>query len=595
MTFTQVNRQIAISTPLGEDVLLLRAFHGFEAVSRLFSFEVELLSQDDSISFDDLVGQRVDLRVELADSSSRYFDGFVSRFSQAGRDTNLCVYHATIVPWLWFLTRTADCRIFQHKKAPDIIRQIFTDLGFSDFSLRLHGDFVERDYCVQYRETDFNFVSRLMEEEGIFYFFEHEEGKHTLVLANDPNAHKPCPNQPTARYELSAGGWQEDDVVLEWRVEQEFRPGAYAATDYNFETPTSNLYSTVNGNGKYEIYDFPGEYRRRAEGDGLVRIRLEEQETPRVVARAASDCRAFSTGYRFELLNHYRGDLNQAYVLTALHHSGAQGVDFLSGGSGGNLELTYRNSFECIPHKTPFRPPRLTPTPIVQGCQSAVVVGPAGEEIFTDKYGRVKVQFHWDREGKRNENSSCWIRVSQPWAGKGWGGVSIPRIGQEVLVDFLEGDPDQPVITGRVYNAGQMPPYDLPAGAVVSGLKTNSTKGGGGYNELSMNDTKGKEMVTIHSQYDMGTTVEHDKSTTVVTGKQTNTTKKEIVVTSETEHIHVTANTEIMLHVGSSTILMKKDGTIIVDGVNIVVNGSASVQVHGGTTDIKGEPVTINC
>jgi type VI secretion system secreted protein VgrG len=596
VTFTQENRQIAIKTPLGDDKLLLRAFHGKEAISQMFSFELELLSEDDSISFDDMVGQRVDIRIALADGTPRFWNGFVSRFSQSGRDQNLCVYHATVVPWLWFLTRKADCRIFQKKKVPDIIQQIFSELGFHDFSLKLYGDFVEREYCVQYRETNFNFVSRLMEEEGIFFFFKQEEGRHTLVLANDPAAHDLCPNQPKARYELSAGGWQDDDVVLRWRSERELRSGAFSYTDYNFETPTVSLFSTVNGQGKYEIYDYPGEYKRRSEGDQLVRIRLEEEDAPQVVARGESDCRAFTTGYRFELTDHYRKDLNQAYVLTALEHKATQALDFTSGGGSGFgwRESTYRNGFACIPYSTPFRPPRVTPTPVVKGCQSAVVVGPSGEEIFTDNYSRVKVQFHWDREGKRNENSSCWIRVSQPWAGKNWGAINIPRIGQEVLVDFLEGDPDQPIIIGRVYNAAQMPPFDLPGKAVISGIKSNSTKGGGGYNEISLDDTKGNEVIHIHGQHDMTTVVEHDQSTTVVTGKQTDTVKQDITITSQSSQIHVTAATEIKLEVGASSILMKADGTITVKGTHIDIEGAMLTELHGGITDIKGMPVKIN-
>jgi type VI secretion system secreted protein VgrG len=515
MSYTQTGRIISISTPLGEDALLLRSFTGHEAISQLFRFDLDLLSEKSAISFDNIVGKAVTLNAALADGSERYWNGYVSRFTQSGNDGRFTSYRAEMVPWLWFLTRTADCRIFQNKKVPDIIQTIFQDLGFSDFSLRLHGNFVEREYCVQYRETDFNFVSRLMEEEGIFYFFEHANGKHTLVLANDPGEHEPCPNQSTVRYELTAGGWQEDDVVLDCFAHQEFRTGAWAHTDYNFETPSTSLMVQMPGKNPYEIYDYPGEYRKRADGDSLARIRLEEQRTPTFVVQGTSDCRAFTPGYKFDLIDHYRIDLNQSYVLTAVRHTASLGSSYGGADGFGNNEPSYRNTFECIPAKTVFRPPRVTPQPVVQGCQSAVVVGPAGEEIFTDKYGRVKVQFHWDREGQMNENSSCWVRVSYPWAGKGWGGLNIPRIGQEVIVDFLEGDPDQPIIIGRVYNAQQMPPFGLPGGAVVSGFKSNSTKGGGGYNEISLNDTKGTELIQIHGQYDMDTKIEHDERVNV--------------------------------------------------------------------------------
>src|SRR5215468_1758706 len=520
MPITQATREILIDTPLGPDVLILRSLQGQEAISRLFAYELDLISEESSIKYEDIVAKAVTVQVSLADGSPRYWNGFVSRFVQAGRDSNVAVYHATVVPWLWFLDQTTDCRIFQNKSAPDIIKQIFQEYGFHDFSLSLYGDFVKRDYCVQYRESDFNFVSRLMEEEGIFYFFEHEKSKHTLVLGNDPGAHKPCPNQPSARYEGSSGGWQDDDVILQWLHEQEVRPGVFTSTDYNFETPTANMLSSANGKGKFEIYDFPGEYTKRADGDKLAKVRLQEQQMPWSVARGTSDCRAFSVGYKFKLTDHYRSDLNQEYVLTSLRHGAHHNLGFTSGSA--DTAPVYENSFECVPVSTPIRPPRRTPVPVVQGCQTAVVVGPSGEEIFTDKYGRVKVQFHWDREGKKNENSSCWVRVSYPWAGKAWGGIQIPRIGQEVIVDFIEGDPDRPIITGRVYNAGEMPPWDLPGKMMVSGYKSNSTKGGGGYNELSFDDTKGTELIQIHGQYDMDTKIEHDERRHVVNNRTKN-------------------------------------------------------------------------
>jgi type VI secretion system secreted protein VgrG len=514
MAIAQVHRRIAISTPLGKDVLLLRGFTGSEAISQLFHFDLDLLSGNDSIRFQDVVGKSVTLRIYDANGGERYWNGFISRFSQGAQDRRLTAYRAQMVPWLWFLTRTADCRIFQNQKVPDIIQKIFTDLKFHDFKLRLQGDFTPRDYCVQYRETDFNFVSRLMEEEGIFYYFQQEDGKHTLVLANDPAAHDPCPNQKTARYDFRGGNIAYDDVVTELFYQEEFRPGAWAQTDYNFETPSTSLAVTVSGKNPYEIYEYPGEYRVRPAGDKLAKIRLQEQTVPGTVIQGGGGCRYFSSGYQFKLEDHYRADLNQAYVLTSVRHMATQGGSYQVGSPAGE-ELTYRNSFECIPFSTPYRPPRVTPEPFVQGCQTAVVVGPGGEEIYTDKHGRVKVQFHWDREGKKNENSSCWIRVSHPWAGQGWGSVSIPRIGQEVIVDFLEGDPDQPIIVGRVYNAGQMPPFGMPGGAMISGIKSNSTKGGGGNNEISLNDTKGTELINIHAQYDQQKKVEHDERVNV--------------------------------------------------------------------------------
>jgi type VI secretion system secreted protein VgrG len=512
VAYTQDNRRIGVATPLGEDVLLLSSFQGEEGVSRLFRFDLELLSENESVDFDALVGKNVTFWITLADGSDRFINGQVSRFSQGGRDAAFTSYHAEVVPWLWFLTRTADCRIFQNKNVPDIIQEIFTDFGFKDYALRLYGDFPVREYCVQYRETAFNFISRLIEEEGIFYFFEHENGKHTLVLADSPTEHKPCPQQSTVRYEKSAGSWQEDDVILEWRLQQELRPGQYALNDFDFESPATDLTVNVSGKGTYELYDYPGEYTKRGDGDKKVRVRLQETETPYQVGYASSVCRAFTSGYKFNMTDHYRGSQNQAYVLTSIRHSASQGGDFRSGSDD---EFHYSNSFECIPTATRFRPSRTTPEPVVQGAQTAIVVGPSGEEIFTDKYGRVKVQFHWDREGKLNEHSSCWIRVAQPWAGKQWGSIYIPRVGQEVIVDFLEGDPDRPIITGRVYNAEQMPPYELPGEKTKSTFKSNSSTGGGGFNEIRFEDKKGKEQIFIHAERNKDIRIKNDLFETI--------------------------------------------------------------------------------
>ena len=411
MAYTQTNRRIAITTPLGKDVLLLRGFSGSEAISQLFQFDLELLSENDSIKFQDVVGKNVTLRIFDADGAERHWNGFISRFSQGSQNRRLFLYRAQMVPWLWFLTRTADCRIFQNKTVPDIIKKIFQDLGFQDFELHLYGSFTPRDYCVQYRETDFNFVSRLMEEEGIYYYFKHEDGKHTLLLANDPAAHEACPGQKTARYDIHGDASSYEDVVTAWQQQEEFRTGAWAQTDYNFETPSTSLGVSVNGRNHYEVYDYPGEYRVRDEGDRLARIRLQEQTTPCVTSQGSGGCRHFVSGFHFTLEDHYRSDLNQQYLLTAIRHVTTQEDYETDGGRAGD-EPPYQNSFECIPFSTPFRPSRITPQPFVQGCQTAVVVGPGGEEIYTDKYGRVKVQFHWDREGKKNENSSCWVRVA---------------------------------------------------------------------------------------------------------------------------------------------------------------------------------------
>lgn len=471
MTYTQENRSIVIDTPLGKDVLLVTRFSGTEGISIPFSFDLELLSENPKVDFKKIIGKSVSFSLLLADGDKRFFNGIVSRFSQrrgSGEDgeeeSRFSSYTANVVPWFWLLTRTADSRIFQKISVPDIVEKIFKEKGFSDYKMALHESYEANDYCIQYRETDFNFVSRLLEQEGMYYFFEHDEKKHTLVIADSPDEHKPCPKQEKARCQLNSGGRQDEDVITELEWMQEIRIGKYTVNDYNFETPNTDLKVEVStrhslGPGEREIYDYPAEYSKRTDGDRLANIRMQEEESQITTITGASVCRAFSSGYRFDLQDYFRADMNEKpYVLTHVSHEASEPV----GASGKESEPFYTNHFTCTPFDVPYRPPRITPKPVVEGAQTAIVVGPSGEEIYTDKYGRVKVQFPWDREGKKNENSSCWIRASQPWAGAGWGAMFIPHIGHEVIVDFVEGDPDRPIITGRVYHGTNMPDDTLP-------------------------------------------------------------------------------------------------------------------------------------
>jgi type VI secretion system secreted protein VgrG len=525
MPYTQDDRLIAIDTPLGKDVLLLSGFRGAEGLSCLFSFELNLLSENHKIPFEDIIGKSVTISIDLADGDKRAFNGIIARFSQgrgsgeagggeAGPDSRFSHYRATLVPWLWLLTMTADSRIFQKLSVPQIVEKIFQEKGFSDFKLKLHGSYAKREYCVQYRETDFNFISRLLEEEGVYYYFEHETGKHTMIIADDPQEHEHCPKQETARYQLTGGGLLEEDVIRSLEKVQEIRPGKFSLNDYNFEIPNTGLEVNVPGKyklgpGEREIYDYPGSYAKKTEGDRLAKIRMEEEEAKVTTLHGSSSCRAFTSGYRFTLLQFYRDDLNNKdYVLSGLHHEANQGLE-------NDAELVYANQFTCIPFDVPYRPPRVTPKPVVRGGQTAIVVGPSGEEIYTDEHGRVKVQFHWDREGRKDEKSSCWMRVSQLWAGAGWGAMYIPRIGHEVIVDFLEGDPDQPIITGRVYHGTNKPPYALPAEKTKSTIKSDSSLGSGGSNEFRFEDKKGSEEVYLHGQKDWTIAIENDKNQTV--------------------------------------------------------------------------------
>lgn len=522
MPFTQDNRLIAIDTPLGKDALLLSAIQGNEGISTPFSFELDLLSANNSIKFKDIIGRNVTVSIVLADGKKRYFNGLISRFAQGpgedGGDIRFASYSATMVPWLWLLTRTADSRIFQGKSVPDIVKTVFQDLGFMDYRDELEGRYDERDYCVQYRETDFNFVSRLLEEEGIYYFFEHTDKKHTLVLADVSDKHKPCPMQKEAWCELTTGGTKEKDMIEYIEVAQEITAGKYTLNDFNFETPHANLKVEAPsqkslGPGEREIYDYPGGFGNRAGSDRQANIRMEEEEVEITTISGSSRCRAFTSGYRFTLKDYYRDDMtDKDYVLTSISHSVSQ--QYSPGGA--STEMAYSNSFTCIPYDVTYRPPRVTPRPVVEGPQTAIVVGPSGEEIHTDEHGRVKVQFHWDREGAKDDKSSCWIRVSQLWAGTGWGAMHIPHVGHEVIVDFLEGDPDRPIVTGRVYHGTNKPPESLPGGKTKSAIRdygNNETivEGKDGSqcihtkqacgNEFKMDGSSGGEKIELRDKY----------------------------------------------------------------------------------------------
>jgi type VI secretion system secreted protein VgrG len=588
--FTQDNRLIAIDTPLGDDVLLLQGFTGHEGISRLFRFNLDLLSDNNSISFDDIVGQNVSISVTLSDQTLRYFNGFVSRFAQSGSDARFTHYQMEVVPWLWFLTRNANCRIFQNMSYPDIVQQVFSDAGFSDFKSSLTGSYDPQEYCVQYRESDFNFVSRLMEHVGIFYFFEHENGKHTLVLADSTSAYQPCPGQSSAQFDQAGGGRDADDVVTGWNMEQELRTGKYSVTDYNFETPSTSLLSSeptvveVDGNTNYEMYDYPGIHLTQSDGAAVAKLRMQEEEATHMVMSGSSTCRVFTSGYQFDLEDHYRDDMNASYLLTEVQHVASEGGSYnMTGGGAGE---SYSNHFTCIPADVPFRPPRVTHKPFVQGPQPALVVGKAGEEIWVDNYGRVIVQFYWDRLGNNDENSSCWVRVSQPWAGGNWGAMWIPRIGQEVIVSFLEGDPDRPIITGRVYNAEEMPPYPLPDNQTVSTFKSRSSKGGGSsnFNELRFEDKMGSEQIFMNAEKEMDLRVETNSREFIGASRHLIVTNDQIEQVQGDKHIHVEGKLFEQIDSDSSLQITGKQMENTNGDQSIGVGGDQKVQVTGNAS-----------
>jgi type VI secretion system secreted protein VgrG len=520
-----------ITTPLGAD-LLFRGMHGREEMSRLSEFQLDLLSLKGDIKIDGILGKNVTVKVALPDDSTRYFNGFVTRFSAGGRLGRYYRYYAVMNPWLWFLTRTSDCRIFQDMTVPDIVKKVFGDEPAADFRFDLTGKYKKWTYCVQYRETDFNFVSRLMEEEGITYYVKHTDGHNTVVLTDSTGKHTPfkgyeklpfvSPEQ-VVRPEL--------EHIGSWDYSRQIQPGVYVHDDYDLERPsvelkTRKVLTRTYAPSDYEVYDYPGHYLQKADGEQYADVRINEFGSQFEAAQAVTNAKGVCVGSLFTLEDCGRADQNREHlVLSASYDLEFSQYEAMPEGTG----TSFRCSFVAMTSAQQFRPKRRTPKPFVQGPQTAVVVGPAGDQIYTDKFGRVKVQFHWDRYGKKDENSSCWIRVSHPWAGKGWGSVATPRIGQEVIVDFLEGDPDQPIITGRVYNGENQPPFGFPAGAVLSGYKSDTHKGSGN-NEISVDDTAGKERVYIHGQFNMDTLIEHDQTSTI----HNNRTDKVDVDDSET-------------------------------------------------------------
>jgi len=593
-TYTQEHRFIRIATALPPDTLLLQGFRGVEGISRLFHFELDLLSEDKSIAFSDVVGKPAVVYLSLADGKPRHFHGYISRFRQSGAEDKFFRYSAELVPRLWFLKRSVNCRIFQDKSVIDIIKEVLEESGLSDHAVHTQGTYSPLEYCVQYRESNFDFISRLMEEHGIFYFFQHENTTHTLILGDKPSAHQNCPGQHLAHLDLTGGGPDEDDVITAWKMEQEFRSGKYALADYNFETPaidlSSSLTSTVpiQGNDAFEIYDYPGGFGTRADGDAAVGWRMEEEESQHKVIEGESVCRSFSAGYKFELKEHFRRDMNGTYVLTTVQHRASVGDQYIGGEEVGE---NYSNTFHCVPLSVPYRPLRSSPKPVMHGLQTAVVVGPPGEEIYTDKYGRVKVQFHWDRLGKHDEKSSCWIRVATAAAGKRWGSVVIPRIGWEVVVGFEEGDPDRPLIVGSLYNAGMMPPYTLPDEKTKTTLKSYSSKGGGGFNEVRIEDKKGSEQIFIHGQKDLHLRVKNDVYETILNEHHTGVTADRFIKVGGDNHTDITGNHN--QKVGGAVSLKAGMDLLQKAGMKIAADAGTEIHLKAGATLVMEAGVSL--
>jgi len=534
--FTQEHRTLELFTPLGKDVLLFQTLVGTEAISELYQFDIDAFAYNDSLpKFADIIGQPVAVEARLASGDSRWFHGIVRSFSCVERTETHAQYRLAVVPKFWLLTNVSRSRIFQQISIPDILKKVLESL---DVVYELTGTYEQRDYCVQYRETDFEFASRLMEEEGIFYYFRHYEDRHELVVADSPQTHEELPFTSQLHFDMVWNHTDVDERIHQWEKTQEMRTGKVTLWDHSFEKPGSNFEAQtevretlligeeehklrVGGANELEFYEYPGGYAQRFDGinpgggerpaeiqkisddnQRTVEIRANQAAIRMITITAHSHYMNICPGYKFDLKRHPSDD--DTYVITKVNYSIAQPESYRTSGAEDAVPAP-ELIFNCIPFELQFAPPRVTARPLIHGTQVAVVTGPAGEEIFTDKYGRVKVQFFWDREGKHNDQSSCWIRVGTAWAGNNWGMIHIPRIGQEVIVAFEEGDPDQPIILNSVYNAHEMPPHELPANKTWSGIKSRSTPKAGAQNlnEIRFEDKIGHEYILFHGEKDL--------------------------------------------------------------------------------------------
>ncbi len=612
----QENRLISVETPFGADALQLTEVIGKEVIGRSFLYQLTMLSEDENLDPNKIVGKKINFSLELLNGEKSHYSGYVCHFRAASpqpvgtKKGALREYYADVVPWFWFLGKTTDCRIFQNKSIPEIISQVLADHDNANYSLsKLVKSYPKHEYCVQYRETDAAFVNRLMHEAGISFYFEQSQDDHTLMLSDDKTSYQPCTE---AAVEFNSHS-RANDHIFQWEKATQFSSGKYSQRAYNFKTPSTDLTTSANGlsdiseTKKYEIFDYPGEYYEKSDGTPETSVRMEEAEARENTISASSHCRSFFAGGTFKLKKYdVKAEEKKEYLITELNfHVSDKTQTNLS-----YADQDYSNNFSCIPKSVPFRSSHATYKPEIRGIQTAIVTGSAGDEVYIDEYGRIKVQFHWDREGKRNENSSCWIRVSQTWAGNGWGAVFHPRIGQEVIVSFIEGDPDRPLITGRVYNGEQVLPYDCPQNKTQSGIKTRSTTGGNPstFNELRFEDKIGSEQVYIHAEKDLDTVVEHDETLSIgnnrtkVVGvdekndigsnRDTNIGNNDTL--SVGNNISIDAGSSITLKTGAAEIKMSADGTIKIKGVSVTVEG-VTVNIKGGASvAIKAPSVSIN-
>ncbi|WP_367618172.1 type VI secretion system Vgr family protein [Variovorax sp. CAN15] len=567
--FTQNAAFLTVRTALGADGLLLDTFQATEGLSQLFACSLTMRSHDGTLQAATLIGTSATVVLQRPEKESRFFNGIVSRFTYLGSSRDFATYTLELVPRMWLLTLGRDRVIYQNLSTPDIVQKVLDEFGV-EFQLQLTGSYTPREYCVRYDETAFDFVSRLMEEEGIFYFFTFTDGAHKLVLADANSACAPCTHAEKLVVRSGEEGFAHAHAVTRFESDARLVTKSHSVDDYDFLTPDTSLLKQIDGkSGRGADYEYPSRVALAA-GEPRARLRLEEHQTGSQSGRGDSHCHYLTPGTTFTLEEHPRADLNVEHLVHSVRHHA-------------DLEH-YGNSFETLPPAMPFRPPRVTPRPVVAGSHTARVVGPAGEEIWTDQHGRIKVQFPWDRLGKKDEKSSCWIRVSQMWAGEGWGALFLPRIGQEVIVSYVDGDPDRPLVSGSVYNGTHATPVALPGSSSQSTIRSRSTKSGEAGNELRFEDKKDAEELYMHAQKDMRVEIENDLTTTVMAGNELHTvTKGNRTVKVDTgNETHSVKGTRALDVTGNETHDNKANFTQTVTGnYELKVTGNLVIDVTG--------------
>lgn len=587
---------VTLAGPGWVESAAFRSMQISEQLAEPFQYDLRVLSDNANLKPADVLGQAVTVSLQIGEAV-RHFNGFATRLSRMGTFGQFFQYRIMLRPWIWFLSKTSNCRIFQRLPVPEIVKQVFRDHGFADFEERLSGKYPAREYVVQYRESDLNFVRRLMEHEGIYFFFIHDATTHKLVIADGVSAHDPTPFYDVVRY-IPPDNHRDAhlEYVDSFETVCDVETGSYALTDYDFQAPTAPLgvlkqIPVDHGHAEYEHFDYPGDYAATGEGDRYAQTRMEELHATRLRSIGEGNTRGLLAGGLFTLTEHPIDELNREYLVVSLDgHIRSHELESGTADSG----PVFRCQFTAIEGEKTFRPPRVTLKPVIQGAQTATVVGKAGQEITTDEFGRVKLSFHWDRKSPKNEESSCFVRVAQVWAGTKWGGMYIPRIGQEVIVEFLEGDPDRPIVTGRVYNKDNMPPYDLPQNQTQSGIKSRSTLGGGesNFNEIRFEDKKGSELFFMQAEKDHTTEVKNNQSTNVVKNRSASVGGSDSVSVGGDRSVSVTGNLTVTVEGGQSKLTVT--GKHNVDATQTVeVQAPTHIKLTVGGSSVLIQPTMI--